>query len=301
MSLSNSCAVEQGNSGISLPVALAAGLKALVLWCALMGATIVAGMLNPVDLPAGQQDGPLTSMQALLVVNGVVAGILATLAGLSRVGGWRLALLLFVSLFAVTTAMMQLETLWFNESLKLPLRVVGELTLNAAVVAAVVALIAMCLYRPRQAMLAPLPDGVVWRVGAMAVIYVFLYYGAGFFIAWQSADVRAYYENGIHIAFLPTVGFQLVRGTLWAVIALYIGRHLHGSLTVRALVLGGTFSVLTAAQLLYPAPFFPWAVREAHFIEIASSEFVYGLIAALLLLGGRASNPVSSASHPAAV
>jgi hypothetical protein len=188
---------------------------------------------------------------------------------------------------------MQLETLWFNESLKLPLPVIGELVANAAIAAAAAAVAGALLFRPAATPALPVPATLTRRIAYMALIYVVLYYGAGFFIAWQSAAVRAYYENGIHIAFLPTVAFQIFRGTLWAIIALTIVSRTTGCLAMRALVMGVLFAVMTAAQLLYPTYFFPWPVRAAHLVEVGTSEFVYGVVATLVLLSGAAKRPLT--------
>jgi hypothetical protein len=140
----------------------------------------------------------------------------------------------------------------------------------------------------------PVPSTLTRRIAIMALLYVVIYYTAGATIAWQSAAVRAYYENGIHIQFVPTVLFQIFRGTLWAIIALFIVTRVSGSLLQRALVMGVLFSVMTAGQLLYPTSFFPWPVRAAHLLEVGASEFVYGILVTLILLAGAAKRPLGA-------
>jgi hypothetical protein len=269
-------------------------LKTIALWIAANVGCVAAGMAIHVDLPPPLVDGPLTSAQALLVVNGLIAFSLALVASTARIRGVKLGLLLFFAYFAIASAMMQIETLWFNESLKLPLPVIGQLVGMSAIQAAVIALAGALLFHPQAQDAAPVPAGLTRRIAVMALVYVVLYYGAGALIAWQSAAVRAYYENGIHIPFVPTVLFQIVRGTLWAIIALVIVSRLTGSLARRAVVMGVMFSVLTAAQLLYPTSFFPWPVRAAHLMEVGSSEFVYGIVVTLVLLAGAAKHPLQN-------
>lgn len=266
--------------------------KTALLWVAILAGTIAAGMLVPVQVPPPLADGPLTTGQAFVIVNGLIAVALAMLAGIARVRGWRLGAVLFVAFFAISAAMMQLETLWFNESLKLPLAVIGQLVVNSAITAAAAAMAGALLFRPVETPALPVPATLTRRIAYMALIYVVLYYGAGMFIAWQSAAVRTYYENGIHIAFVPTVAFQIFRGTLWAIIALYLVSRTTGCLAMRAAVMGFLFAVMTAAQLLYPTYFFPWAVRAAHLVEVGTSEFVYGIVATLVLMGGAAKRPL---------
>jgi hypothetical protein len=123
-----------------------------------------------------------------------------------------------------------------------------------------------------------------------------LYYTAGYFIAWQSEAVRAFYSNGVHIELAPTVAFQVFRGTLWALISLYIVTRIEGSIACRAGIMAVLFAALTAPQLLYPNPLVPWTVRQVHLVEVGSSEFVYGIVATLILLGGAARAQLSSTS-----
>jgi hypothetical protein len=267
--------------------------KAAALWIAVLAGTMLGGFVFTVDLPPAIADGPLTLQQAFLVVSGLVAVTMAAVAATARVRGWRLFVLLFAAYFLISSAMMQLETLWFNDSLKLPLKAVGQITATSAVAAVVTALAGALLFWPKASSAEPVPASLTRRVALMALIYVVLYYGAGFFIAWQSAAVRAYYSNGVNIPFVPTVLFQVVRGTLWAIIALAVVTRLKGSLMRRALVMGALFSVMTAAQLLYPTSFFPWAVRSAHLVEVGLSEFVYGIVATLVLLAGAAKRPLT--------
>jgi hypothetical protein len=175
--------------------------------------------------------------------------------------------------------------------------VVGQLVAQAAIVGALAAFAGMLLFHPTPQPAEPVPANLAFRIGAMALIYVVLYFGAGFFIAWQSAAVRAYYDNGSQISLLPTIGFQIFRGTLWALVSLFILARLKGSLLSRALAMAVLFAVMTDAQLLYPNPVLPWAVRQAHLVEVGISEFLYGVVVTLVLLAGAAKRPLSSTSR----
>ncbi len=284
---------------IALPVAslLLWVVKVALLWVALVAGAMIAGRLVPIHMPPAISDGPVTVMQAFAIVNGVIAVALGLVAGTSRVRGWHMVSLIFVAYFVIGSAMMQIETWWFNDSLKLPLNAIGSMVVDAAIVGLLVGSAAALLFRSTPEAVQPVPANLALRLAAMAGIYVVLYYGAGMFIAWQSAAVRAYYENGIHIQFVPTVCFQIFRGTLWALIALFVVTRLKGSLVSRALVMAVLFFSLTAVQLLYPTPFFPWAVRAAHLAEVGISEFVYGIVSTLVLLGGAAKHPLSAPSR----
>lgn len=271
-------------------------IKTVALWFVVLVGSVAAGKLVPIELPPPQPDGPLSVAQAFLFVSGCIAVALSLVAANARVRGWRLMLMIFVAYFAIGSAMMQIETLWFNDSLKLPFAAVMQLVADGAIIAAITGVAAGLLFRQGPVPAAPLPANLSRRVAALALIYVVLYYGAGTFIAWQSEAVRTYYENGIHIQLLPTVAFQIFRGTLWALISVFLVTRLKGSLVRKAFIMAFLFFALTALQLLYPTPFFPWAVRSAHLVEVGTSEFIYGIVATLVLLGGARRNAISSTS-----
>lgn len=271
-------------------------LKAAVLWFTILVSYAIANKFIPLTLPESPKDGPLSMANAFLLVNGMIALVLAWLTRSARVRGAQLALLIFIALYAIQSGMMMLETFFFNDSIRLQLNQVLLMDAQAAVVAAVVAVVGALLFHPASEPDAALPSGMTARIVVMTVIYVVLYYTAGFFIAWQSPAVRAYYENGVHIVFTQVVALQLGRGLLWALIALFIVTRLKGSLLSRAALMAVLFAVLTAAQLLYPNPFLPWQVRSVHFIEVATSEAVYGVIATFVLLAGAARRPLAAGS-----
>ena len=272
------------------------GLRALALWVTVLVASAVASKLVPITMAVPKQDGPLSVLGAFLVVNGLIAVALSFVAARARVSGWRLAVLLFIAFFGIGSAMMQIETLYFNESIKMPVPVILALVKQTAITAAVTAAVGAVLFRHGAREPLPVPSQMTLRIAALALTYVVLYYSAGYFIAWQSEAVRAYYGNGVHIELLPTVAFQIFRGTLWALISLYIVTRIDGSLACRAGIMAVLFAALTAPQLLYPNPLVPWAVRQVHLVEVGSSEFVYGILATLILLAGAARNRLASTS-----
>lgn len=121
-----------------------------------------------------------------------------------------------------------------------------------------------------------------WRL--MATVY---------FIAWQNPAVREYYGGIDEGSFFARMGavlrdtfwlipFQILRAMLWAVIALPVIRMMKGQWLETALAIGLLFAVNTA-QLLLPNPYMPEAVRMTHLIEVASSNFIFGLFVGWLL------------------
>lgn len=249
------------------------------------GSTILWRVLPPMT-PPGVASGPLTALQALIVVNLIVAAALSLLAAQSRQRGWRLAVLVGVALFGLQTFMMILDGLWFNNTLQMsPLEYLSW-ALHDGTIAAATGLAAMLLFRSAPEAEARFPKRFVWRIALLTLVYVVLYFGAGAW-AWQHQALQTYYAH-MQISFGPTVAFQFFRGLLWALIAFFLATGLRGSLLRRAAVMALLFAVLTTAQMLYPNPVMPWQVRQVHLIEVGVSEMIYGILATFILLAGSA-------------
>src|SRR5690606_14163710 len=137
----------------------------------------------------------------------------------------------------------------------------------------------------RTARHAPLLDGSVplhgWglRLVAICLIYVVFYFIAGIFIAWRNPELQAFYEPiGVPSPGL-VVGLQLGRGLLWAAAAGLLLWVLGAGRRAAAVMVGVVFAVLMASALIPENPFLPPEVRTTHFVEIASSNFLFGLAA----------------------
>jgi hypothetical protein len=77
--------------------------------------------------------------------------------------------------------------------------------------------------------------------------------------------------------------FQLLRGLMFAALALPVIRMMKGRLWEAKLAVALLFSVIMAAGLLVPSDIMPDGIRMAHFVEIISSNFLFGWIVVWLL------------------
>lgn len=287
--------------------------RACAVWVALLVGTIVGGLVSAGAAPVPPQDGPISIVGALLIATTTCAAVLAGLAAQARIRGLRLALFLFATLFGVQTFMMQIETAYFNASVGMPWDTLARFIAASAISAAFAAGVAAVVFRPARGEAAPGHDGLVWRIPAVAATYVFAYFAAGAGIAGQSAQLRAYYYPGgedlslaawfvMGVTDGPLIAFQLLRGALWALLALLIVRNLKGTLATRATMIALAFSMFTAPQLLFPNPYMPWAVRLPHLLEVGISNAIFGALAAVLLSprSPRTHQPVGSVARVAA-
>ena len=290
-------------------IARVIGLTILLFICYAAAGTLVR-------LPAASQpaDGSASAI-TLLGVCFLIAAVLAYLILRSRWAGWRLIATIFVVFYGVTTFMAQIESAVFIT--RLPPGALARLFLMGALVAAPFSVLAVLILGKRKG---PTSEGAMgthmparewaWKLAVIAAVYVVLYFTFGYFIAWRHPEVRAYYDGVdtgsffTHMAMVVRetpwlIPFQIVRALLWTALALPVIRMMKGDRLETALAVGLLFSVVMNAQLLLPNPYMPEAVRMAHLVETASSNFLFGSLIGWLLSKRRAAD--GSAPRPDAI
>lgn len=260
-------------------------LKALVIWVTLLAASTLAALLLGLDDQGVPDDGPLSGGLAFLVVNALHSLVLAAIASRAIFGGIKLGFLLGGTLFLAQSFLLLIEAVYFAGSVGAPMTELFASGIMSLTSALFVGGVAAIFWRQPQH-IGGFEVSVrksILPVVSVAFIYMVTYFMAGYFIAWAVPEVRTYYGEGIEIDLVPLLAFQVVRGTIWGLIALAIVRSLKDGAAIAAVIVGATFSVLAAAQLLYPNSFMPWTVRLPHLIEVGVSNFVFGVVAALIL------------------
>lgn len=242
------------------------------------------------------------TLAALLVVSLTNAAVWTYVILRSRWTGWKLILAVFFVFYGVGTLMPQIETAYFVT--RLPPGMLPRLFLAGLIIAAVFAPLAVLILgkaRSRDGGWAsdswlkkPLRVWIV-KLSLIVVAYLVLYFTFGYFIAWKSAAVRAYYggtDPGSFITHLANLlraepllfVLQVVRALLWAALAVPIIRLMKGRWWEAGLAVALLFAVVTA-QLLIPNPLMPGEVRMTHLVETASSNFLFGWLVVLILRG----------------
>jgi hypothetical protein len=159
--------------------------------------------------------------------------------------GWRLILSMSVAYCLVMTLVTQLEAWYFLYGVTIGPELMSRLFLQGLPVAFIfvpLAVILMGRLRPlaggkESPEIAPMPlKEWVWKLGVIHVAYLVLYYAAGYFIAWQNPEVRAFYGSpGDALPFFQQMlhvfvndpwltPYQLVRTLIWVVGALVVVR-----------------------------------------------------------------------------
>ena len=223
----------------------------------------------------------------------------------SRRRGWGLVAVLVAVFFGVQTLMPQVESWLFQATSGMAAHLPSEMIPRIVLAG----LLHACLWIPLAVWIlgrgrsdgtadAGPPSSLTaslkgWRLPLAAVAYVFVYFLFGYYIAWRSPAVRAYYggtdPGTFWVQFLGVVRdtpwlplAQVVRGAVWTWIGVAVLRSTRGGLLERALAVGALFGLVMTAGLLLPNPYMPYAVRMAHLVETGSSNFLFGVFVAWL-------------------
>ena len=258
-----------------------AGVLAVVLALGQMA----AGTIFFRGSPGFASDGPFGAGSALILVALIDAAILTALARNMGLRGWALGLALGSVLFLVQTGLSLIEAIMFNNDLKMSPKLLGATAIAALVRDAIGGIAIALMWRGPGAPGSSL-RGLAWKLPAAAFFYLFCYFAAGQLIAWQSAEVRAFYAHIGEIDLAHLAGLQIARGLVWGGLAWLLARSLAGPDWKAALLVGLAFAGLMAPVLLFPNPAMPWPVRWVHMVEIGVSNFLFGLIAAFVLRHG---------------
>jgi len=234
---------------------------------------------------------------ALLGVSLVNALVLAYPIVRSRWHGLGLIGTVFFVLFGTQTFMSQIETLFFGSAFDISADEMRNIILSGALTALFFSPLAVLTLgkmrrvaeheEANQRLIMPW-HGWAWRLVLLPVIYVCLYFMFGYFVAWQSPEVREFYSGSTALEpFLAHMfgvvqhtswifPFQILRGLLWIGLALPIIKMMKGKPWETSLAVGLLLGLLLTTQLLFPNPYMPAPVRLAHFIETSTSTFIYG-------------------------
>jgi hypothetical protein len=258
---------------------------------------VVSGALlaNVSPQPTPNEAG--AALLALLVISLINAAVWSYVILRAAWTGWKLVLAIVLVFYGVTTLMPQIETAFFITSL--PPGMLPRLFIAGAIMAAVFSPLSVLILGKARSRLDdtrwPTMSAGSWvvKLSLIIVIYVVIYFTFGYFIAWKSAAVRAYYgghDPGSFFAQIASVLrdqpslvlLQVVRALLWTAIALPVIRIMNGKWWEAGLAVALVFTV-TSSQLLLPNPLMPYEVRMAHLLETSTSNFLFGWLVVLIL------------------
>ena len=265
-----------------------------------IGQQTVASQPGP---PAKQQVPPMPEdfLRSFLIFTLCVGGTLSYLILRSRWHGWMLASAIFVSMYGISTVVIQVESIAFLSN-KLPQGMIRALFVQGAIAAALFAPLAvLALGKWRAASLrapmpaaAPLkPASILVRLAILVAAFVFLYMFFGYYVAWRNPELQRYYGGPELATFwaawrhnwtssrwiYPLAAFR----ALLHIVCLYpLVRMLHTSRRESALA-AALFLACWTTVLLLPNPLMPASVARSHFWETLGFSLVFGALAGWLL------------------
>jgi hypothetical protein len=241
---------------------------------------------------------------ALLIVCTVDTLLFGTFVHYARVYGWRLMVITALIYYGVKTFQANIEAVYFMLNLTpdlLPRLFMMTLPVTLLWPPVAVWLLGK-LRKPvdRPDAHSPLPSMStwtwLWKLALLGiVVYPLLFFAFGYYIAWQNPEVRAFYNGSDPGSFLLQMRnivrgdgfllpFEFFRGLLWAGMAVLFLWAMQDRPWLAGLLLALIFALVENDSHLFPNPLMPAIVRQTHFIETASSNFIFGLIASVLLL-----------------
>ncbi len=266
-----------------------------------VGSVAVEGYLPDVEPEPGLATPEVGILIIALTNTLLIMAVIAT----SRYSGWRLMVALAIAYFGVATFMTQIETWYFLAGVTVDRELIPPLFLMGLPVALLfIPMAVIILGKGKTAEPVSILPGPVaikewaWRLAVIALVYPVIYWLAGYFIAWQNPELRAFYGSpGEALPFLAHTlatlredpglfPFQILRGILWAGFALPVVFGSKRGKWGTAVLTGFFLSLPLSAVLIIENPLIPQAgVRFSHMIETLLSTFVFGVIAAWLLWG----------------
>ena len=264
------------------------------------GSMAISGMLPDIESEPGLIDGNIGFLFFGIVNMLLIIGLILS----SRWNGWKLALLLGAAYFGAVTFLTQIEVWYFMSNITFDQKLLPRLFIMGLPVAFIYIPLAVLILgkgkkmdseKPTTRIVIPAKQWI-WKLSVIAILYIFLYWMAGYYIAWQNEDLRAFYGSPGDI--LPfwehTVNtfhtdpglfpFQALRALLWALCAIPIISGSKVSVWWTAILVGLFFTIPQISGLILENPLMPSAsVRLSHMIEGIASNFVFGMMIVWLL------------------
>ena len=257
---------------------------------------VVSGALLSTTRQEGAPADAGATLIALLIVSLLNAAVWTYVIRRSSWTGWKLVLAVFVVFYGANTLMPQIETAYFVT--RLPPGMLPRLFLAGLIIAAVFAPLAVLILgktRPESQItrVKILAGSWAWKLALIVIAYLVIYFTFGYFFAWRSPAVRAYYGGSDPDSFIAHIAsllrsepmlflLQAVRALLWTAIAVPVMKMMKGAWWESGLAVALLFAVVNS-QLLIPNPLMPPEVRMAHLVETTTSNFIFGWLIVLIL------------------
>lgn len=272
-----------------------------LIWSLVSG--ILMGIFGFVKQSTSNPSDSLKSLLALFLLCLFNAIMVIWYSKKSYYLGKKLFINIFILIFGILSFMTQIETLYFNKEIEMPLLMIFITVFTVAIIAIFCSIFAVKIkdktkYQVKNEYALKL-FSIKKSIGKfifLSFLYMIFYFFFGYFIAWQFPLLRQFYtgntdilsfwahmQNQVHQdAFL--IVFQIFRGFLWTLIGYILLRGLSVKNKIEIYILMGLLlSVPLATPLLVPNDFMPPGIRFGHFFELLIENFLFGVILTYIL------------------
>lgn len=260
----------------------------------------LAGVAKLVPMEATARPSSSDTLLPFAVFCLSVGSVVSYLVLRSSWRGLKLAGVLFGATYGVSTIATQVESLFFL-SAKMPPELIRALFVQGAIAMALFAPLALLIlgkWRRSRAVgkleeTRVAPTTMAWKIALLVLVFVFLYFFFGYYVAWQNPSLRQYYSGHEFASFIrslksnwadrPSVyGLQVFRALLYVVCVFPLIRMLNVTRWEKAAAIALFLAVWTTA-LLIPNPLMPLSVARSHFWETLAFNLSFGALLGLLL------------------
>lgn len=252
------------------------------------------------------QEGMANFLFALIAVSFINTAVIMYPTLRSQWHGIKLIAVVALVIYGVQFFLGGIEAILFRSDLKIPIKLVYAQLASGAVFALLFAFVAVAFLgrikkpianpeTPNTRLMMPKGEFMLKFFLLSIIFYPLIYFLFGYFVAWQFPGVREFYFDSTTILPFfehmrttltanPTLIFwQMGRGALWLLIALPVIRMMKGTAGEVAITVGLIFALVMNSQHLLPNPYMPATIRLPHFIETASSNFIWGILITWLM------------------
>jgi len=199
--------------------------------------------------------------------------------------------------FVIQFFLTQMETLFFSDSIGIENNQVASIVIAGFIASFVTVLAGILIanaFRRREPKTLYVMHLLDWRplilplIILASLVYPAIYLTFGHMIAWQNENLRIYYTHSSELnSFLTQFGgsfadgiyfFQILRGLIWVAVSIPVILMLQNMGAKQYLLVAALSSLLPASLLFIPNPYMPEEIAMTHFIETATSNFLWGLI-----------------------
>ncbi|MGD8192857.1 hypothetical protein ACQCN2_23220 [Brevibacillus ginsengisoli] len=275
------------------------GLKEILITVIMIIGMAISSFIVGLDTSKSSNDS-VTPLFAFCILNTVILTIYilnAKMRGLKLIG------MIFVIFWGIQYFMTQIETLYFNSAVKMPLLDTLKVVIMGAISIFMSSTFAVLILGKAKNKRSSYGEENIVKVpfaklfpnmAILAFCYVIIYFLFGYFVAWQFPELRKFYTGSTailnvlqHMAnqfqsdpLLPL--FQLFRGLLWSGLSVIIIHSLNTKGWKTYIITGLLFSILITSPLILPNAYMPAPVRLGHSIELFTSMFAFGILSIII-------------------